>query len=1409
MDKTLLRRAMNYLTEYSVRRRWRNVVTVLALFVVLSTAYALSTPAITAQSTLHCGCTEHAAHEEACYDAQGQLICALPLHTHSLQCYADPEADVETPEIWERSVYCAAFTDTARDDLVSVAKTQLGYTESERNYFTEENGTVRGYTRYGAWSGTPYAKWDALFCAFCLDYAGIAEDTLPRFADSRAWLDSFAERGLLREKSYTPQAGDLLFLDVNGVTYMGIVTDADGDIRAVLGDWGDAVALDVLKPDDGRILGYGVLAEPQETLVLLSTAEPTATSGTRISSASDFTKLANGGTYYLNADITVSSTVTISSGKTTTLDLNGHKLTSKANPLFIVDGGTLTVDNRVSSESVTRQSASGTEFGKLASYSGGKLTYYITQTEIINASTGATRETQVGYTVGAGMIVGGSTGKRCFEVKRGTLNLDGGYICNFTEVESGAVALVYSGGGATVNLRDAVLAANTAQNGGAIYMDAYCTLNILGSEKDGKGAITGNTATAEGGGGVYAASWSQKAIINMSGGYITNNYTTNPDYWTGGGGIELQRLAQLNMSGGYITSNKAMGGGGGIRTQEDWSNDFSGRVEMSGGFITANNSVNAEGGGLNINAGGSMTMSAGYVTNNVAGGGVMDEKFKDWGGGGMFCSENSCAVVIMNSLVTENKAGGYGGGVAGCSTGRIVSSPAAGTGIFENEALGVHLSGDESTKNEDHFYAGQSDVFKSHGYQDYFCALSSTISGSMLGGGAALWEGSSDGVPVSTISPTDTITGASVTGLTCCATEADRANARAAATSFFNGNESPTHGGGILVNGYLILGDVDTVGVYARIELQGLRKKLLDETGAVLTQKEDSYTFVVRDDRGEELARAGNAADGSITLDRRLSFTSSGTFRYTIHEVLPSDPSGVLYDTALYEMVVVVTEDNNVGPVPWTDLGQEPFRKIGRVQYKLASIVVTELNSGEVIYENYAPENNEAHSIGIKPLGDRSFTNYVVNEPEEETPTEERPDMSVSVTKKWADGKTRHDPVSVSLLDNGTVLDTQMLNDRNRWSYTWNGLELSADYTVQEIPVAGYAAEYSFSYEYDTTSHEDRSSTNAARLFVLSGSSFIPASTLSEDHEYAIASPDGTRLLCISAGHEDAALSSADASKVTPQADGTYLAADVPDLCRFTYHPLNRDGYNYHYLKNKPKNSFLLVQWADGTCLKATNSNWYSSPISVRDGKLMGQYEWTSGGEWRYIIWDGEKFNTDTQISFNTYETVDAVHKSYTVTNTPTEDISYSVTVTKIEEVGETKQVVPGAEFELRDGDTPLHFTEESDGSYVYDEHGTVTTLKTNTAGRFRIRGLPSGSYELVETETPEGYTTSTPQTVTLTPETPEHSVDLVLEGAAIEYALPETGGIGARSLALMGFAVTVTALMGLLLPQRRKKLPR
>ena len=1130
-------------------------------------------------------------------------------------------------------------------------------------------------------------------------------------------------------------------------------------------------------------------AAPRSSPAVFAASLGASPTGTAITSASGLNNLANGGAYYLNADITVTGSVTVGWEKSATLDLNGHNLISRVSgALFKLDNSSLTIVNsKAVTESILTVSDPASMWANAASYSGGTLIYYVTDTEVVDPSVGKTVETLKKITVSKGIIAGNQSG-RFAEIgwNGGTLTLSGGYICNFRSDDGGAVNM--SSGKLVLN--GAVLAANTANNhGGAIFMNGSATAEMSA------GVLSGNIAAGEGGGAVFIEIWKDQDIwvnaFTLSGGYVTNNAASSEDYWHGGGGFLLKAKALLTVTGGYITGNRG-GGGGAIKTWQDWGGR-SGAIEMSGGFVTANNSTSAEGGGVNINAGGYLCLTGGFFTNNIAGKGKKDDSFEDWGGGGLFCSENSATIRIENALVTENHAGGFGGGVAGCSTGRISVSPENGLAVFGNEALGQHTSGTTSAKNEDHFLAKESPVFMANGYQDYFCALGSTITSGMLGGGNSRWTGSSDGRPVRTLAKDEIITGASVTGLTSEASEADRKAAKRAAKVFFNGNESPTHGGGILANGYLVFGTNTDVTNYARISLNG-KKVLYGTDGSQKAIAENEFTFILSDDKGNILGSFGSKADGSIPLDRVLTFTAAGSFRYYLRE----DPSaesthpGLQMDGKVYR-IDATTALADIGTVPWTNFTLK--------QIQITSLTVTDETAGKTLFSG-DPDDDTAKPTEVKE--ELVFENREVDLPSGAT-------MSVKVEKKWEGNAPGGARVQVMLLCDGEPYGDPVTLQSGRWTHTWTGLDESHTYTVREISCpSGYYP--SISYSYSQTYSEKVGPSNEAVLYHLEGDYFVKASSAAVGEIYLIAYPTGGKILRSTSAHADAALDASDAYDLAIQ-NGRYPASAVPASCRFKvvttyqYDSGNGEAYTRNVLENQEIGSWLLAQEAGGTFLKGTSGVGWSSAVRLSGGHLQLQETWVSGHEWRYVIWDGSKFNTNTSLGNVILKEVTASTRNAVITNQKTASRSFTIGITKAD-VNDPSEILPGAVFTLKKDGQELKFVFDAihECYTLSSSYSAKASMQTSASGGLIISGLSAGNYTLTETTAPPGYTCAEPLTFTLGDDTPEGAVTFVIRDSPVDSRMPETGGTGTVVFRLSGVLLTAIAVMALLLRRRKER---
>ena len=232
------------------RRRKRRIwVAGLCCAVAAATAYALTRPALTMTQ---------------------QTFCGQEAHTHSLSCYADAQADLESASVWEQTIP-QTLSGQWRADVVAVAESQLGYAASTRNYIVDEAGGMHGYTRYGAWYGSPYGEWCAMFASFCLHYAGVPEDSIPAQAGCIRWTEQLQALGRYAAAgAAAPQPGDLVFFDTGSDGYadhVALVAEVSADgasLTTIEGNVGGCVVRKQHALDEAGLLGFGILPEQED-----------------------------------------------------------------------------------------------------------------------------------------------------------------------------------------------------------------------------------------------------------------------------------------------------------------------------------------------------------------------------------------------------------------------------------------------------------------------------------------------------------------------------------------------------------------------------------------------------------------------------------------------------------------------------------------------------------------------------------------------------------------------------------------------------------------------------------------------------------------------------------------------------------------------------------------------------------------------------------------------------------------------------------------------------------------------------------------------------------------------------------------------------------------------------------------
>ncbi len=268
--------------------RLLTILMILSVIVSLNVFFALRKPGVTMAGDADCKIEEH-IHTEECFEkriicenidsshvhleecSENILTCSKTEHTHSVSCYSDITADTETQLDWQKMLSEVDYKENLKENLVKVAKTQLGYSESIKNFQVDENGNRRGYTRYGEWFGSPYSDWSAMFVSFCLHYAGSDTSQTPYNLGSEAMRLAWNDKNILKDTNlYDVQAGDVIFLDDNGdekADRVGIVTHiTDLYVNVIEGDVDGSVKENACKKSDEKIIAYGATPEKINTL---------------------------------------------------------------------------------------------------------------------------------------------------------------------------------------------------------------------------------------------------------------------------------------------------------------------------------------------------------------------------------------------------------------------------------------------------------------------------------------------------------------------------------------------------------------------------------------------------------------------------------------------------------------------------------------------------------------------------------------------------------------------------------------------------------------------------------------------------------------------------------------------------------------------------------------------------------------------------------------------------------------------------------------------------------------------------------------------------------------------------------------------------------------------------------------
>ena len=608
----------------------------------------------------------------------------------------DPDTRVKLWGNWREAAKLPAPTGDRAEDMASAARALLGY-------------SLRGEDS-GAFC------WNRLLAEFCLDYAEVSEEALPRPEEGQDWAELLESADLFRRDEEAIAAGTLVFLaldgqDGEGRLSVGIVTEIEeGVLTIVMADENGTVVSQSVARNDASFVGYCSVSERSQMCeaamralemvdgwALVSREEGLRSA---LSSPEENIKIK-----LLDSFPVGNAPLEIPEGKNVTMDLNGKTLTNNitnnssensGESLFkILTGATLTIEDGtqgIEENSVppVKTTSTGNKYGNTASYENGTLTYYVTESNVTDSNTGKTTETVYQYKVpvpsvpqevSVGTLDGNGKGKPIFWMSGDAANLiikggkicnsskiaiycdssdskvqiEGGYICGNSVNEIGGGAAISAEKPTTININGGYIYNNTSHgNGGAITAKSGSTIHITG------GCIFENTASfnspASDGETTYGfggAIYSEGANVTVSGGYIfSNSARTNSK---GGGGAIYAQGGSVVLNGGYLFDNSAKGGYGGAVYMKDGALTVSNSAVLAGNRSVKKDGIEGTG---TLEAGGDAVALFGPTGVTISGGYITGNESEKTGGG-LYCRESS-AVTMDSGYATNNKAQNFG-----------------------------------------------------------------------------------------------------------------------------------------------------------------------------------------------------------------------------------------------------------------------------------------------------------------------------------------------------------------------------------------------------------------------------------------------------------------------------------------------------------------------------------------------------------------------------------------------------------------------------------------------------------------------------------------------------------------------------------------------------------------------------
>lgn len=513
-------------------------------------------------------------------------------------------------------------------------------------------------------------------------------------------------------------------------------------------------------------------------------------------------------------------------------------------------------------------------------------------------------------------------------------------------------------------------------------------------------------------------------------------------------------------------------------------------------------------------------------------------------------------------------------------------------------------------------------------------------------------------------------------------------------------------------------------------------------------------------------------------------------------------------------------------------------------------ITLTQENNW-IVTKNNVPVTKKIQSVTEVALNDYTPSYEISEDGTKATVTNSYSKITtknMTVKKIWS-GNGPKTEVTVSLYqrknDNSAeqLYESVVLNEQNRWTYTWNDLpskdwleENNFSYAVREEKIPeNYTSNISYKTEGDTTTVtiDNVYDTNCAdeNFYIANKLQTIPLTvtkTWSDGNNAQGERPESLGVTVTEGDHTLQFTLSADNSwtknvRVPKRSDSNYIATeDLTGIANYTQVDSSvnaTDNAVYVSFTNQINTTSVTVNkvWVDGNPKNRPGSIEF---VLKRNGEVYDHYTLSEedndgkGNSWTKVIeglpvtgtYTVEEVGWGTDESDTTYDYNSKV-TGFTITNT----LNWHIVKTSKSLAGEETVNLSGAEFELKKGNQPIATgTSDSKGVVQWGGSPDLTSL--------------DGDYQLVETKAPNGYVLHEggwtlsfengllKSVIDNKDGTVTNATYDAIEGACVNvtntkiYSLPSTGGNGIYWYTIGGMALMMGAAL-ILYKDKRKRI--